>query len=195
MSARKIDEQVRDHYLAQAPTPATLARLSQLIAGAPSAPTRRLPGRVRLAAAAAVLAALAGTAWLAMRGGSPADLSLVVASQAAAGHNEKQELEVRAEDFAQLRARMKSLDFAPVEPEMVREMSMRLVGARYTTLAGAMAAQIVYLDGHGTACTLFQVRPVDQLATLSAGDYQVDGLEVSVWREKGLIMVLARPLA
>jgi hypothetical protein len=197
MSARKLDEQIRDHYLAQAPRPETLERLGQLIAGAHPAPRRRLPSVAGVAAAAAVLATLAGVVWLAigLGTGSPADLSLEKASQAAAGHNERQELEARAEDFAELRARMKSLDFAPVEPEMVRESSMRLVGARYTTLAGALAAQIVYLDAHGTPCTLFQVRPVDRLATLSAGDYQLDGLEVSVWREKGLLMVLARPLA
>jgi hypothetical protein len=195
MSARKIDEQIRDHYLAQGPSPAVRARLEQLIAEA--APRRRGSGWVRAAAAAVVLIGLLGATWLALgKGVRPAgDVSLVVARQAAAGHNAEQDLELRAHDYAELRARMKSLDFAPVEPRMLREMSMRLVGARYTTLAGAMAAQIVYRDAAGVPCTLFEVRAVDRLASLSAGGYQVDGLEVSVWREKGLIMVLTRPLA
>jgi hypothetical protein len=195
MSGRTIDDQIRDHYLAQAPRPEALAHLEQVLAGtAPARPDRR---GWAVAAAAAIVAALLAVAWPAVRPASPssAELAAAVARQAAAGHNEKAELELRAHDFAELRVRMKSLDFAPVEPRTVREMSMRLVGARYAILGGAIAAQIVYLDAYGVPCTLYEARPVDRLANVPAGDHQIDGLEVTVWREKGLLMVLARPLA
>ena len=78
---------------------------------------------------------------------------------------------------------------------MMKEMNMRIVGARYATLGGEMAAQIVYVDEHGIPCTLYEARPADRLARIATGDQQVDGLRVSVWKEKGLVMVLARPLA
>src|SRR5207253_2165687 len=109
--------------------------------------------------------------------------------------NQKQELEFRVEKSAELQAKMKSLDFTPVEPAMMTEMHMRIVGARYTTLSGAIAAQIVYVDGHGIPCTLYEVRSVRQLARIGSGERQIDGVRVSFWREKGLLMVLARPIA
>jgi len=39
------------------------------------------------------------------------------------------------------------------------------------------------------------VRPVEKLAQVPAGEHQIDGVRVSMWQEKGLLMVLARPLA
>ena len=90
---------------------------------------------------------------------------------------------------------MKSLDFAPVEPDMMVRMNMHIVGARYTTLEGVIAAQILYLDPKGEPCTLYLARPVEKLSGIPAGEHDVDGLRVSVWREKGLLMVLARPMA
>ena len=122
-------------------------------------------------------------------------MSPALVHQAALGHNEKQELEFRVNNCAELQRQMKSLDFMPVEPAMMRQMNVHIVGARYTTIAGKMAAQILYVDQKGIPCTLYEVRPVDQLARVPAGEHQVDGLQVAVWREKGLVMVLARPMA
>ena len=53
----------------------------------------------------------------------------------------------------ELQRQMKSLDFTLVEPAMMKEMNMHIVGARYTTLGGEMAAQIAYVDSHGVPCT------------------------------------------
>ncbi len=199
MSGRPIDDQIREHYLAQAPRRETLERLEPLIRQAAAPPRRpeNRPGTARTAVAAAILVAVTGANWLALKTvpASPGGVALTLARQAAAGHNGGQELEVRARSFGELRAQMKSLDFTPAEPRRVRETSMRLVGARYTTLAGVIAAQIVLHDPAGVPCTLYEARPVGGLATVSSGDFEVDGLEVTIWREKGLLMILTRPLA
>ncbi len=186
---RKIDEQIRQYYEQQQPSGGAIARMKQIIATGAS---RRSVPRVYFGAAATILIAMATLWWVATT--HPA-LPGTLARQAAVGHNGKQELEFRVQKCAELQVKMKSLDFTPVEPTMMTAMHMRIVGARYTTLSGAIAAQIVYVDEHGVPCTLYEVRPVNQLATVLSGEQQVDGVRVSFWREKGLLMVLARPMA
>ncbi|HEY3054829.1 MAG TPA: hypothetical protein VGK31_02740 [Thermoanaerobaculia bacterium] len=194
MGTRKVDDEIRDYYAAQRPSADAVERVKQMIrAGAPVRRSRRMG----IAAAAVIALAAISLVWTAARHNvqSSRQVALAVARQAALGHNEKQELEFHVQDCAELQRKMKSLDFTLVEPAMMREMSMRIVGARYTTIAGEMAAQILYVDEKGTPCTLYEVRPVDQLARVAAGEHQVDGLRVSVWREKGLLLVLARPVS
>ncbi len=194
MNTKKIDEQIRDYYTSQRPSPQTVARVKQMIrAGAPVHSRRRL----WIGIAAAVVIAVTTVIWTAAHRvlPLPQQVALTVARQAAVGHNEKQELEFRVRRYGELQNKMKSLDFTPVEPAMMTNMNMHIVGARYTTLAGAIAAQIRYVDDHGVPCTLYEVRSAGQLAVLVSGEQQVDGVRVNLWREKGLLMVLARPIA
>jgi hypothetical protein len=192
MEPRKIDDQIRDHYEQQKPSEEALGRIQSMIRA--GLPARRRSHRAEAAAAIALVFLLTFW-WAAASRQSPQAIGAAVARQAAVGHNEKQELEFRVGQCAELRARMKSLDFTPVEPAMIQKTKMRIVGARYTTLAGEIAAQIVYVDEHGVPCTLYEARPADKLARIAPGDHQVDGVRISVWKEKGLIMVLARPMA
>lgn len=194
MNTKKIDDQIRDYYASQCPSPETVSRLKQMmLAGVPVRNERRR----RLALVAAIAVAMTTLIWTAAHRVPPSSqqIAAAVARQAAFDHNEKQELEFRVRNCAELRTKMKSLDFTPVEPTMIQHMHMRIVGARYTTLGGAMAAQIVYVDSRGVPCTLFQARPADSLARIAPGEYQIDGVRVAVWKEKGLVMVLAQPMA
>ena len=194
MANRKIDDQIRDYFAAQRPSPDAMERLKLTIrAGAPVPQPRRM----WIGAAAIIVVAVLSLVWTAGRrvAPSPQQFAVALAHQAALGHNEKQEMEFRVRDYAALQRQMKSLDFTPVEPVMMKEMNMRVVGARYTTIGGEMAAQIFYVDRKGVSCTLYEVRPVNQLARVPAGEQEVDGLQVAIWREKGLVMVLAEPLA
>jgi len=194
MNTKKIDDQIRDYYESQRPSPQTVARVKQMIgAGAPVHSRRRL----WIGIAAAVAIAVATFIWTAAHrvALSPQQVATSVARQAAFGHNQKQELEFRVTNCAELQRQMKSLDFTLVEPAMMKEMNMRIVGARYATLAGEMAAQIFYVDAHGVPCTLYEARSTDQLARIAAGEHLIDGLRVAVWKENGLVMVLARPMA
>ncbi|HEY8131977.1 MAG TPA: hypothetical protein VII12_08805 [Thermoanaerobaculia bacterium] len=193
MNTKKIDDQIRDYYASQGPAPHTVARLKQMIRSGAAVRPRRRTWLGMAAALAIVLTTLIWTA--AHRVESPQQVAATVARQAALGHNEKQELEFHVASCPELQRQMKSLDFTLVEPAMMKEMSMRIVGARYATLAGEMAAQILYVDSHGVRCTLYEARPADHLARIATGDHQIDGVHVSVWKEKGLVMVLARPMA
>lgn len=200
MNTRRLDDQIRDFYGAHRLSDEARARLSSMIeSGAPPKQSSRWWWLKTGVAAAFVLLVTAGALWFAVLRGSdprsPADLSEMIVRQAALSHHQEQELDFRADRAAELRRDMKSLDFTPVEPDVMARMEMHLVGARYTTIEGVMAAQIRYLDSKGEACTLYQARPVDHLAYVPEGHHVVDGLLVSVWREKGLLMILARPAA
>lgn len=200
MGPRRFDEQLRDHYERQRLSDEARDRLKKLLR---EQETGKVSSRWWWAgtgiAAAFVLMVTAAALWFAVFRGnapqSPQSITAAVVRHAATGHNEQQELEFRASRTADLRHVMKSLDFTPVEPSMMRSMSMRIVGARYTTIEGVMAAQILYVDSKGEPCTLYQARPVDKLARVSESEHVIDGVRVSVWRENGLVMVLTRPAA
>ncbi|MGH9456022.1 MAG: hypothetical protein ACRD2J_00080 [Thermoanaerobaculia bacterium] len=195
-----IDEQIRRYYETQRLPGATRARLHETIrAGGAS---RRAGWWWWIRTAAAAVFIIAGTAtavWLTVFAGSspetPAQIARTIAEKAALGHNQPQELDFRVSRTSELRAAMKSLDFTPVEPEKMAAMNMRVVGARYTTIEGILAAQIRYLEPNGAPCTLYLVRPVGPLANIPSGEHEIDGVLVTLWHEKGLLMVLARPLA
>lgn len=192
MNTKKLDDQIRDYYESQRPSPDAFAHLKQMIGDRAPRRSRR---RIWIASAAALAIALTALVWTVARLQPPELVAAGVARQAALGHNERREVEFHVTSCAELQRQMKSLDFTLVEPEMVKEMEMRMVGARYATLAGEMAAQILYVDAHGVPCTLYEARPADRLAHVATGEHQIDGLRVSVWKEKGLVMVLARPMA
>jgi hypothetical protein len=201
MGKSTLDDHVRQYYERQRLSPASLHSLKTLIRSGNSIQKSGTPARRRriLSAAAVLLTILSAAIWFSSSVTTtpqrPAEIAAVIAQQAALGHNERQELEFRVSRCEQLREQMKSLDFTPVEPEMMRKMNMRIVGARYTTIEGGMAAQMLYVDAKGVPCTLYEVRPTEKLARVPAGERDVDGVKVSMWREKGLLMVLARPIA
>jgi len=122
MNTKKIDEQIRDYYTSQRPSPQTVARVKQMIrAGAPVHSRRRL----WIGIAAAGVIAVTTVIWTAAHRvlPLPQQVALTVARQAAVGHNEKQELEFRVRRYGELQNKMKSLDFTPVEPAMMTRMN------------------------------------------------------------------------
>jgi len=198
MKPRRIDDQIREYYESHHLSADVRARLKATLRS--GAPARGVSGWWIKAGIAAgwIIVAAAAALWFAVVRGVPPDspraIAATVARAAAEGHNERQELEFRVSRTTELQRVMKSLDFNPVEPALLARMHMNVVGARYTTLEGVIAAQIRYLDPKGEPCTLYQARPVARLADLPDGEHDVDGLRISVWREKGLLMVLARPV-
>ncbi len=200
MESRNIDDQIREYYNSRQLSANARAKLTAMIRTRNNAArtSRSFWISAGLAASFVVVItaiALWSTLFRQPAAESPQQLAVTLARQAALGHNERQELEFHVEQCAELRARMKSLDFTPIEPAMMRNMNMQIVGARYTTIRGAIAAQILFRDEKGVPCTLYEVRPVDKLALVPISEHQVDGVRVNVWREKGLLMVLARPMA
>ena len=195
-----IDDQIRAYYGRQMLSPDARTLLNAIVRDGLARRNRDRWHQLKTGVAAAFLVMVtASVLWLSdsRRPASEAPLQIAgaLAHHAALGHNGRQQLEFRASTTSELTSRMKSVDFNFVEPDMIRKTNMRIVGARYTTLEGTLAAQVAYVDSKGEACTLYEMRAVARLAQVPAVDLQLDGTRVSIWHEKGLLMILARPLA
>jgi hypothetical protein len=203
MSDKMLERHVRSYYETESLSAEAMRRLTETIAEENRAggirSRRRSTLRTRFGIAAALLLAIGAGAYLLINRGEPeaANGRLAIAGEAARDHNLRLEVEFTAGDYSELRSKMSNLDFSPAEPESFRRgKRMRLIGGRYASLRGRPAVQMKLADPRGEICTLIQARPVDELAAVSdLSQHQVDGLLVDVWREKGLVMVLARPIA
>lgn len=196
----RLEQYVREHYEAQRLSPDALERLNRIIdeerrSGA--TPRGRWSRRKWLAMAASlVLVAFAAVLLVQVRDQGEHRTRLDIARQAARAHNLRLDVEVPATTYVEVRNRMSNLDFSPAEPAEFGPMHMRLIGARYALLQGQPAVQMKLADPGGEICTLTEARPVDKLAAVDhRSSHQVDGLLVDIWREKGLVMVLTRPIA
>ncbi|OGR88876.1 MAG: hypothetical protein A2992_09380 [Elusimicrobia bacterium RIFCSPLOWO2_01_FULL_59_12] len=61
------------------------------------------------------------------------------------------------------------------------------------SLGSQPAAQIRLSKPNGMLCTLYQVKSTEESAGIHAGVWEVDGLRVTLWHEKGLLLGLAEP--
>lgn len=195
MSEARFDQRIREHYESEKLSAEALERLKRTIADqqgrAESGGWKR---GWRMAFAAAMLIAISGSLLVVERTFSP--LTRAAAKEAAREHNLRLEVEIVTADYAELRARMSNVGFSPVEPDSMKGAGMRLIGARYGSLRGQPAIQLKLADARGEICTLIQVRPSGALTgVVGRRRHHVDGLVVDLWREKGLVMVLTRPLA
>jgi len=185
-----LERQIKRYYESQELSPEMIERLRAMIAAGP-APSRRRAMRWYASAAALALIALSLILIARSQRWTAAEQ---IAREAALEHNRRLGVEVAASDYAALRARMERLDFTPVEPSAFSAMPMRLLGGRYVSLGGQPAVQLELIDMHGERCTLIEARLSDQLKPVRGTPrFQLEGLWIDVWNEKGLVMVLARP--
>jgi hypothetical protein len=194
MSEARFDQRIREHYETQKLSAEALDRLKRSIADEAGRPeSRRWKRGWRIAFAAAMLIAIPGSLLVVEQTFSP--LTRAAAKEAAREHNLRLHVEIVTADYAELRARMSNVGFSPVEPDSLKGSGMRLLGARYGSLRGQPAIQLKLADARGEICTLTEVRPAGVLTVvLIRRRHHVDGLVVDLWREKGLVMVLTRPL-
>ena len=179
-----LDRQVRDFYGRQRLDPAQLRALREHATQA--RPVRR---RARWAVAVALVLALGGTLW-AVRA-SESRWAYRVAEEIALNHVKVLTPEVRATSYPALADAMPKLGFRPVAPTRVEGTGLRLVGGRYCSVGGDIAVQARLVDGDGRTATLYQFSPDDGGLD---GDVviEVDGVEVTLWREGDLLLGLAR---
>lgn len=186
-----LDRHVKEYYESKRLPPQTVEDLRALVAGGPKARRSRVVRWLPVAAVAALVSLAIAIPF--SRHAAANRLSERIAREAARIYSQHLRVEIAAADYATLRTRMKSLGFVPVESANLAPMRMRLIGARYTSLAGRPAVQLELIDAKGELCTLIQTTGEDVQIANRQAQYQIDGLLIDVWKEKGLVMVLARP--
>ena len=134
------------------------------------------------------------------------DYSYQIAQEAAKNHLTLKPLEVQTQSMDGIRGYFTQLDFSPVQSSVLNQRFLlsdqHLLGGRYCSIKGVTAAQLRYND------VLVNKKPGNQLVTLYQVPYDpeiygdipsdkdaptvvnVKGLSVSLWVEKGLLMVL-----
>jgi len=200
MTNRRLDDHLKEYYARQQLRP---EKLDQLIAQATTAPpiqkslvrnliasTRRraTPQFAAVAALLVILISLPLTRWYyAEEGNWP----LRAAKEIALNHKKQLSAEFIATDYATLRARMSKLDFVLTAPQQLPNTQLSVVGARYCSIQGHLAAQIKLEDSQGKHYTLYERSLIDTPTLPNQSEYMVDGIRVQAWREAGLFFGLA----
>jgi hypothetical protein len=105
-------------------------------------------------------------------------------------HKKQLDMEFLAEDYSTLQAQMSRLDFALAPPSNLAASSLHVVGARYCSIQGQLAAQIRARDPAGFVYTLYETKLTDKLRAVAV-EVKTDGVRIRLWRENGLFYGLA----
>jgi len=112
--------------------------------------------------------------------------------EVAMNHTTRLEPEYHGETLAMLDDSMQQLPFALVLPEEI-EADYKLLGSRYCSLGGILAAHIKLEDrGSGKPISLFVASNAAELKQIQSQQSIVEGVDVSFWREGGLFFALAQ---
>ena len=119
-----------------------------------------------------------------------------IAREVAANHIKSKVPKLQVDTYAKLRESLTDLGFLLNAPKASLLAGAQLVGGKYCSVATEKAAQI-RLDGpDGSPWTLYQSKVPEKLGTLSGVTTLIEsGVEVSIWEEHDVLMVLARPPA
>ena len=131
------------------------------------------------------------------------DIYWQISDEVARNHIKMKPLEIRTQDLDELRNYFTELDFSVARSRVFEQSNnvknRGMLGARYCSIQGITAAQLRYQNKAGKKVTLYEV-PYDSrvfglLPNAESGDVPlhifVRGLSVSLWVEKGLLMVAA----
>ncbi len=121
-----------------------------------------------------------------------------IAAEVSYNHLNLKPLEVAHNQLATVTGYFKRLDFNPLASSQVDNLHTSLIGGRYCSIKGNIAAQLRMKDSQGRISTLFESRYNSQdfnmLPKIASGQHPkvvfVDGQKVSLWVEKGLVMAL-----
>lgn len=126
-----------------------------------------------------------------------------IASEVSYNHLKLKPLEVASSQLTNVTQYFKKLDFNPLASSQVAGLSSRLIGGRYCSIQGNIAAQLRMQDENGAVSTLFESRfNAEDFGFLPKLEAQqdpvsvhVDGQQVDIWVEKGLVMALVSPIS
>jgi len=186
------EQPLRDYYREQALDESALRRIHESALFASPGKSRRAR-RKPLAAAAVVLVLLLAGGALVWRAATP-DVTELVAREVRTNYAKDLEPEVRAGDFAELAAGLPRLGFALTPTlESVPLAGWRVVGGRYCSLVGELAAQVNLTDEAGREALLYVVPLVGGLRAVEVGPHSHEDADIHVWKDARRLYVQAIP--
>ena len=197
-----IDTSVRQYYEAQE---LNQARLDTLLALADTSSSgirvvehdgrqekrnARITMVLATSLAASLLAAL--TLFIVLQSNVPMNINERAAHEIAMNHLKDLEAEYTSDDLETISGEMTKLGFALRQPGQVDLAGLTLIGARYCSIQGEIAALLKYRNHDGESVTLYQTRASPRLEKLSFYDNISGDTRVKIWREGNRIYGLAR---
>lgn len=209
MAKRTLNDHLVTYYERKQLSPQTLTSLKATIEEAsegerkkrnrfrlPLPPLRRLFFSPWVLAYASVLIFLGYIAWMVTDGpgrkGAPFDLSKAIAREIAMNHRKQFDVEFIAKTIPDLGQQMGKLDFSLISPVRFSE-AFNIVGARYCSIQGGIAAQIQLTDAAGHYYTLYQTRLGAPLTGMKDKVFEFEGLQMKFWQENKVFLGLAGP--
>lgn len=132
---------------------------------------------------------------------SPLALDQRIGSEVAKNHINLRPLEIQTSSIKEIRNFLTKLDFMPIESALLKGTSKSLIGGRYCSIQGVIAAQLRLKDSKtGQVQSLYQSvydkNVFSDLPELKENQKPVTvyskGLAVDIWVEKGLLFALTK---
>ncbi|BCL73608.1 hypothetical protein [Vibrio nigripulchritudo] len=118
---------------------------------------------------------------------------LDISSEIAYNHNSQMQMEVMTSSLSGIRTYLNRLDFSLTSSQHLPTSQWQVIGGRYCSIEGKLAAQIKvkHLETN-EIYTLYQARLPDSLDSgVKRYTTDIDGVNVTLWEENGLLMGLA----
>lgn len=134
------------------------------------------------------------------------DMARAIAMEVAQNHLKLKPLDVSTQSIGDIRAFFTQLDFSPVNSELAAShftlLESEMLGGRYCSIQGVTAAQLRYRSNGDGLSTLYEVGyDPDVFGTFPHTErgedsrvIMVNGLQVSIWVEKDLLMALVEEI-
>ncbi len=193
MSDDVINQNIKNHYEKQVLSPEILARMRAMT----DTQSQKKHGLWQASkyfaiAASCALVILTGVQLTNFSQTSGDELIVRVAQEVAMNHNKQLASEFISDNYSKLAATMDKLDFIIKSPEQLKDSEYQLLGARYCSIQGRIAAQINLVNQHGESMTLYVTQLNDALSVLQNKSQSHENLLISNWHENGLFYSLAR---
>lgn len=124
-----------------------------------------------------------------------APLSQRIMSEIVYNHKQDMPIEIASSSLADISKYLSKLNFSMVLPGVLSDPNWKLLGGRYCSINGKIAAQLKVKNlKDNTTYTFYQAaidEDLEESNTTSMSD-TIDGVGVSIWREQGLLQGLAR---
>ncbi|WP_104400870.1 hypothetical protein [Vibrio penaeicida] len=116
-----------------------------------------------------------------------------ISAEIAYNHNSQMQMEIASHSLEDIAQYLNRLDFSLIASQQLPAKDWQLLGARYCSIEGKIAAQISVKNRETKQIhTLYQAQKPDGI-TSNIEQYQaeVDGVSVKLWEENGLLIGLA----
>ena len=203
MSKETIDQGVKSYYMQQTLSPEVLARLEAMTEQANEAEHVTPPavaktslwrsGKYLALAASLIFSLIIGIQFGGLYQEKPADLLSRVAQEVALNHNKQLSSDYISDSYTHLALVMDKLDFNLIAPTALQDAGYQLLGARYCSIQGNIAAQLKLRNQQGEMMTLYVSRLNDTLTELQHKEQSREQLLIRNWYEGELFYSLATP--